>query len=71
MGKLRDISGWIIAAALAVVLGVGAVGCAKRVQQVGEEPEQIADIEQIQEAEAEVEQADIYNDEADFEFCVC
>jgi hypothetical protein len=33
MGKLRDISGWIIATALTVVLGALAAGCGKRVQE--------------------------------------
>jgi hypothetical protein len=57
MGKLRNISGWIIAAALVVVLGALAAGCGKRVQEAGEE--------QVQKAEA-----DVYDDEADFEFKV-
>ncbi|MDR3013540.1 MAG: hypothetical protein LBU70_10115 [Chitinispirillales bacterium] len=57
MDRFKNVSVWIIAAALTVILGVGAV-----------EPEQIADVERIQKAEAVEEQADIYNDEADFEF---
>jgi hypothetical protein len=33
MGKLRDISCWVIATALTVVLGALAAGCGKRVQE--------------------------------------
>jgi hypothetical protein len=68
MGKLRDISCWIIATPLAVVLGIGAAGYVKHVQQAGGEQMQVAGVEQEQKAEAEEEQTDIYNDETDFKF---
>jgi hypothetical protein len=52
MGKLKDISSWIIATSLVVILGVGAAGCVKRVQQAGGEQVQAAGAEQEQKAEA-------------------
>jgi hypothetical protein len=46
MDGLKNISGWIIAMVLAVILGVGAAGCVKRVQQAGVEQGQAIDAEQ-------------------------
>jgi hypothetical protein len=70
MGKLRNISGWIIAVVLALVLGALAGGCGKRVQEAGAEQEQAVSAEQEQKAEAEEAQMDGYNNERVFELAL-